>query len=370
MTFRAHAPRREAPSARGSKNLLTRLRRDAAPAAKRLLFRSGAYSALRTLRPNRGLAILRYHAVCGPEGDAYAEPAICVSPAAFERHVAYLASEYRVLPLPEAVRFLREGRTLPINAVAITFDDGYADNLPAARVLGRHGVTATFYITTSCLAGEAPFWPSEVRQLVMKIDAPEIRLKGTGREVLIPCATDAERRLAIRTLARLFKGNTIGVREALREELRAAAGRRDLASPMLTWDEVREMHRMGMTIGAHTMTHPNLPKAGSADAWLEISGSKARLERELGVLATMFSYPNGGAEQYRTDDVEQMVRRAGFQAATTSWNGFAGPGSNVFALERVQVAEGLEDLAFALEVERFAFKPVPRAPRSGSLEAQ
>jgi peptidoglycan/xylan/chitin deacetylase (PgdA/CDA1 family) len=129
---------------------------------------------------------------------------------------------------------------------------------------------------------------------------------------------------------------------------------------MLKWEDIREMHAMGMTIGSHTMTHPNLPNAGTSDAWLEISGSKARLEQELAAPITMFSYPNGGAERYRTDEVEQMVRRAGYEAATTSRNGLAGSESNLFALERVQVSERLEDLAFALEVERFAFKPAPR----------
>jgi peptidoglycan/xylan/chitin deacetylase (PgdA/CDA1 family) len=350
----------EAAASSDSGGLLARLRRDAAPAAKRLLFHSGAYSALRTLRPSRGLAILRYHAVCGTEGYGYAEPGICVSPAAFERHVAYLTSEYRVLSLPEAVAYLRQGKTLPPNAVAITFDDGYADNLAAARVIRRHGGTATFYVTTSCLAGDSPFWPSEIRQLMLRIDTPEIQLKSAGAEVVIGCATGAERRLAIRTLARMFKASTIPVREALREELRVAAGGGKLVSPMLTWDDVREMQRMGMTIGAHTMTHPNLPNAGLTDAWLEISGSKARIERELGVVPTMFSYPNGGAEQYMTGDVAGLVRQAGFEASTTSRNGFAGPGSDLFALERVQVAEGLEDLIFALEVERFAFKPEER----------
>lgn len=361
MTLDARPTTRRRTAIRPSGNLLARLRRQAAPTAKRLLFRSGAYTALRTLHPSRNLAILRYHAVCGPEGRLYAEESICVTPAAFEQHVAYLTSEYRVLPLPEAVRYLREGKTLPVNAVAITFDDGYADNLAAAGVLARHGVTATFYVTTSCLADESPFWPSEIRHLVMRIEAPVIRLKSTGANVVIPCATDAERRLSIRTLAGIFKANTIPVREALREELRAAAGGRAAVSPMLTWDQVREMHGMGMTIGAHTMTHPNLPNAGQAAAWLEISGSKGRLERELGVPATMFSYPNGGAECYRTDEIEEMVRRAGFEAATTSWNGFATPRSNVYALERVQVSERVEDLTFALEIERFAFKPAPRA---------
>jgi peptidoglycan/xylan/chitin deacetylase (PgdA/CDA1 family) len=150
------------------------------------------------------------------------------------------------------------------------------------------------------------------------------------------------------------------VREALREELRAQAGGGEIASPMLTWDEVREMHALGMTIGAHTLTHPNLPSAGPADAWSEISGSKARLEREIDAPVTMFSYPNGGAERYMTRDIARLVREAGFEAATTSRNGFAGPASDLYGLERVQVPERIEELAFALEVERFVLKPAPR----------
>jgi peptidoglycan/xylan/chitin deacetylase (PgdA/CDA1 family) len=72
------------------------------------------------------------------------------------------------------VNEVRAGQTLPVNTVAITFDDGYADNLPAARILNRHGVSATFYITAGCLHGDAPFWPSEVRYLVAAARGEEL----------------------------------------------------------------------------------------------------------------------------------------------------------------------------------------------------
>lgn len=344
---------------------LRQLRRSIAPAAKRALFKTRAYDMLRTIRPSGSLAILRYHAICGPEGEVYAEPGICTTPASFEEHVAYLASRYRVLPLPEAAACLRARKTLPPNAVAITFDDGYADNLAAARVLNRYGINGTFYITAGCLKGEAPFWPSEIRQLVARVTRPTIELDAGGSRVSIPCATSAERREATKRLARLFKSHTIAVRERLREQLRSAAGGGDTTSFMLSWDELREMHRLGMTIGAHTVTHPNLPNAGLEAARAEISASKVRLERELGAPVTMFSYPNGGAERYMTPEIARLVRETGFEAATTSWNGFASARSDVFALERVQVAEPLADLVFALEIERFLFKPAPRPEQRG-----
>lgn len=332
---------------------LRRLRARLAPAVKRAMFRAGVFDAVRRLAPSRKVAILRYHAICGPEGHAYADPAICVSPEAFEAHVRYLARHYNVLPLPEVVGRLRDGRPLPPNTVVFTFDDGYADNLEAARTLSRHGLSGTFYLTAGCLAGGEPFWPSEIRALIPALPRPVFRLEAGGTSVELRLATEADREAAIRTVTRLFKSRPIPVREALRERLRAAAGTGPIPSPMLRWEDVEEMQRLGMTIGAHTLTHPNLPSAGLEAARVEIAGSKARLEDRLGTEVTMFSYPNGGAEQYYTPEVQRIVRDVGLLCATTSRNGLVAPSSDLYALERVRIGGNLEDLVFALEVERF-----------------
>jgi peptidoglycan/xylan/chitin deacetylase (PgdA/CDA1 family) len=187
-----------------------------------------------------------------------------------------------------------------------------------------------------------------------------LRLTVNGQSLQVPLAGDAARRAAVKMLTKMFKAYPIPVRESLREQLRRAAGNPAVPRCILAWDELAEMQRLGMTIGAHTVTHPNLPNAGPVDAWREIEGSKVRLERELCVPVTMFAYPNGGAERYMTPKIALMVKSAGFAAAATSRNGFAGPQSDPFALERVEVQQRLEDLIFALEIERLAFAPMPR----------
>jgi len=327
--------------------------------AKSALFRSGFYSLFRRVAPSRQLGILRYHAVCALDA-GYADPGICVTPAAFAEHVGYFASNYSVLPLPDAADALRRGRSLPPNALSITFDDGYEDNLAAAEVLARHGLSATFYITAGCLADGEPFWPSELRSLIAGIKGPELAVSAAGVDLRLPVATPAEKRAAVARFTKTFKAHPVPVREALRERLREASANAGAASPMLNWDQVRRMHALGMVIGSHTMTHPNLPNAGLERARVEIVESKARLEAEIGAPVTMFSYPNGGADRYMTREVAAIVREAGFGAATTSRNAFAGPSSDLFALERVQVSEELERVVFALEIERYAFKPKPR----------
>ena len=336
------------------------LRAAAAPLMKTALLRAGGYAVIRRAVPSRQLAILRYHAICGPEGYGYADPFICVTPTNFERHVEYLSRAYTVVRLDEAARALAAGQPLPRNAVAITFDDGYADNLAAAHTLARYGATATFYITAGCLAGGQPFWPAELRHLLGGIRGRRVQLEAGPVRLELQLDSDAARAAALKQMTKVFKSHPIPVREELRAQLRAIAEVPPMPRVMLTWDEVREMHRLGMTIGSHTMTHPNLPNAGIAAARIELQEAKARLEHEIGGPVTMFSYPNGGAERYLTPDVKAAVRETGYAAATTSRNALAGSASDLYALERVEVEERLEDLVFALEVERFVMRPQPR----------
>jgi peptidoglycan/xylan/chitin deacetylase (PgdA/CDA1 family) len=333
-----------------------------APAGKTALLRLGGYAAVRRLLPSRDVAILRYHAICGDEGAAYADPMISITPTAFDEHIRYLARNYSVLRLEDVVSRLRDGRPLPRNAVAITFDDGYADNLEAARTLNRHGVSATFFIAAGCLVGGDPFWPAEIRALVAALREPTLALDVAGAPVTIDVHDGVAKQGAVRRLTKLFKSNPIPVRESMREQLRQAAGDGRMRDCMLTWDQLSEMQRLGMTIGAHTLTHPNLPSAGIEAATREIVGSKERLERELGQPVTLFSYPNGGADKYYTLELQRVVADAGFAAAASSRNALARATSDLYALERIEVEERLEDLVFALEVERFAFKPAPRRP--------
>lgn len=341
---------------------LSALRHAVAPLARQAGFHCGLYSTLRWLKPSRSLAILRYHAIVAPRDGWYAAPGICVSPAAFERHVAYLTARYAVRPLPEVVAAVKSGAPLPPNVVVFTFDDGYQDNLLAARILANYGASGTFYITAGCLKGDASFWPTEVRVHARALAGRDIELRIGAQTICIENRSSADVECAARSLARLFKSHPVAVRDDLTAQLRRLSKVDAPPSPMLTWDELRQLQALGMTIGAHTVTHANLPSAGLTTARAEIEESRRRLEQEIGRPVTMFSYPNGGAERYFTPEIQQLVKTAGYEAATTSRNGFATRASDPYALERVKVTEDLEDLIFSLEVERFAFQPTSGTP--------
>ena len=106
--------------------------------------------------------ILVYHRVSGPDADPWR---IATTPAHFDEHMAALARLASPVPLAR----LAAGTDLPDRPVAVTFDDGYADNLhQALPVLERHAVPATVFVTTGYVGAGGEFWADEVERLLLR----------------------------------------------------------------------------------------------------------------------------------------------------------------------------------------------------------
>src|SRR5450631_76744 len=128
--------------------------------------------------PKGRLSILIFHRVL-----AEPDPLFPSEPCAdqFGALCAHLRSRFEVLPLLDAIDRLRHG-TLPAGALAITFDDGYADNLSiAAPILRKHGLPATLFIATGYLDGGC-MWNDRVIEAFRATREPEIDLTQLGLE--------------------------------------------------------------------------------------------------------------------------------------------------------------------------------------------
>jgi peptidoglycan/xylan/chitin deacetylase (PgdA/CDA1 family) len=252
--------------------------------------------------------------------------------AAFEALLRRLTSWCNVLPLPEAVARLRRGM-LPARSLCITFDDGYADNYTVALpILRRFGVSATFFIATGYLSGGC-MWNDRVIEAVRAATGAGLDLSDLDLG-LHPLGTVEDRRRAISSLLDGLKYLPAGERERAADEIACRAPAANLRDLMMTGEQVRELHALGMTIGAHTVTHPILARIPDDAAREEIAGSKRALERELGAPVTVFAYPNGKpGRDYGAGHVA-MVRETGFEAAfSTAW-GVASQTSDPLQLPR------------------------------------
>jgi peptidoglycan/xylan/chitin deacetylase (PgdA/CDA1 family) len=290
------------------------------------------FAALSGHGPSAKLSTLIFHRVL-PEPDPLQPGEVAAE--RFDAVCAWLARWFRVLPLDEALVRLREGR-LPRRSLCITFDDGYADNHDLAMpILRRHGLTATFFVTTGVIGG-GRMWNDTVIEAVRHTAAGRIDGRDLGLDELgsLPLDSPARRRSAIERLLPAIKHLEPADRADRVERLRRLCGadlRQDL---MMSEAQVRGLRDGGMQIGGHTVTHPILSRLADAEARREISLGKQTLERWLGSEVPVFAYPNGRPG----DDFEprhgQMAREAGFVAAlTTAW-GVASRSTDAYAIPR------------------------------------
>jgi peptidoglycan/xylan/chitin deacetylase (PgdA/CDA1 family) len=181
------------------------------------------YRRLRPARPGTA-RVIYYHRIDAEEHRS------CVAPRMFAEQMALLRAEgFRVVPLREFAVNLAEKRPFAPRTVAVTFDDGFADNYTAAfPVLQRERIPATIFLTAGYI--------------------------GTDR---LPVLRD------------------------------------HVPPRPLDWPQVIEMARHGVDFGAHTVTHRSLTEISVDEMRHEIAESRAIIEQRSGVRAATFCYPRG-----------------------------------------------------------------------------
>jgi peptidoglycan/xylan/chitin deacetylase (PgdA/CDA1 family) len=235
--------------------------------------------------------------------------------------------------LTEGLEMLDRG-DLPKGAVAVTFDDGYADNEEVALpILRTHGVPATFFVATGYLNG-GRMWNDTVVESIRRMEAGPLDLASHGIGSF-EVRDAASRREACRAVISRIKHLPPEMRLHKSRVISELVGKDLPENLMMTDAQVRHLADAGMDIGGHTVSHPILRLLSDEEAASEISGGRARLEKITGRPVTLFAYPNGRpGEDYGERDVD-LVRRTGFRAAVSTRRGPCGQSSDCWQLPRV-----------------------------------
>src|SRR5207245_8759834 len=86
---------------------------------------------------------------------------------------------------------------------------------------------------------------------------------------------------------------------------------------VLTWDQLRQLAKDGLTLGSHTQTHPIMTQVTPERMREEIRASQEDLKREIGTAVPIFCYPNGN----HNDTVMAVLRDEGILLAFTTLSG-------------------------------------------------
>lgn len=308
--------------------------------------------------------VLVYHRVSRADADPQL---LSVTPERFAEHLDFLFRRFRPVRLRDLVAATRDGRP-PAGAVAITFDDGYADNLTTAKpLLERAGVPATVFVASGYVGSGRPFWWDELEALLLRpgrlpsvlallIEGDELRWE-LGADAVYSARRAAEcalwtvldsadpgpRQRIYRDLCARLRQVEASERNQVLDRLRSLVelgdGLDEEAPRPLTLDEVRRLVDGGLVeVGAHTVTHPVLAQLPVERQRHEVANSKRQLEDALGRPVPSFAYPYG-ARKDLNDTTVSVVRAAGFDHACANIPGRISRETDRFRLPRVLVRD-------------------------------
>jgi peptidoglycan/xylan/chitin deacetylase (PgdA/CDA1 family) len=323
---------------------------------KRIFRRIDSY--LRPPRePESGGVILLYHRVI----DLASDPQLlCVKPSNFEAQMRLLReSNWQPISLDGMLRKAAAGESLKQH-IAVTFDDGYADNLHFAKpILERYEIPATVFVVSGQVNRRAEFWWDELGVILLETpDLPdeltitlhgEIRTWSTQGDVrdnpawhVLQEENLSPRQQAYMELARHLRNSDAAAREKILDDLRQWAGLSPLQREnhrALTDTELRTLADGGLvTIGAHTITHSMLSVLSPAEQAQEIKNSRQQLEAILGQPVTSFSYPFGSPDAFNQHSIA-AAQQANFDYACANWEGVVNKHTHLFKLPRFIVRD-------------------------------
>lgn len=281
------------------------------------LFYSGITAALAE-RAKPSWRVLMYHRVIDPEKEEYPlQPGMYVRPETFRGHMRYLSQSCNVVPLDRLVEMIERQEVIPPKTVAITFDDGWADNYTYAfPSLKEFKLPATIFLITSYIGSNGLLWTDKITFAISALAKQRERIAAASSR--LQQAPGINPQLA-ETILKLVDQNAvpgeqqadkIDTLENLINALKADPVQRDVIKNtlvvlaqefaglkinrrFLTWDEIHEMAGMRIGFASHTHTHKNLTELSPVQINDELEHSYQAFRDHALTPQPVFCYPEG-----------------------------------------------------------------------------
>lgn len=255
--------------------------------------------------------ILLFHRVF-PQRDPLWDP---VDPELFKRSLKFVTDNFNVVTLEE-ILFEKDTRSAKPMA-AITFDDGYRDFIDySIPIMDAFKVKASMFIVSDCIDHKTPTW-TYVLDYHFNTTA-KLSWQGFDTSVLpekfrkTDWANSEERVTYGKAIKQYLKWIAADKREAIIASIHRSFN--DVECPddkMMSWEDIRQVHQAGFSIGSHSVTHSTLATISSEDEIRnELTRSAKRIEEKTGIRPEIFSYPINSYDER----VKRLTQEAGYKA--------------------------------------------------------
>lgn len=353
------------------------------PTLKHIVFPALSRSGYLRHTAGAGPAVVTYHGVF-PAGYKAGNPALdgnLIRADSLRRQLHLLKKRYNVIA-PEDFLHWSEGElSLPPRSILLTCDDALGNTLTEmVPILREFGFSCLFF-ATGASADESPsmLWYEELYLMLLDASVPialSLPKAGVSTGPIAPNEKHARWWNLVEQLSQFDREQRCKFLNQIREQLRLSENWKEtftedptLAARFLTLDRAGliQLVASGMTIGAHSLTHPILARAPEDLAWREISESRSVLEKVLGPSVWAFAYPFGNAATVTRRDF-RLAERAGFRCAFMNAGGGLGASIDRFAVPRVHITADMNTSEFEAHLAGF-YRTLRERFLGGDLES-
>jgi len=262
------------------------------------------------------LWILMYHRILPATDPRYAEeePGMLVQPDTLAMHIRELQQLMPIVDLGTWLDDHQHGRTLPLKACAITFDDGWQDNFEyALPILRQYETPATLFAVADMMGRDHWFWPNRVARLMHQLAKHSLE----QLEWLAPILADIDAETVIseqvaqviNTLKKFSDEQITSWLDSAESQFISDSSQQPC---LMSKSELCEFSNTShLVVGSHTCRHyrlnENLNKALTQH---EIVHSRDQLEELLKSKVDLFCYPNGDVSPLALNITQQTYKAA------------------------------------------------------------
>jgi peptidoglycan/xylan/chitin deacetylase (PgdA/CDA1 family) len=283
--------------------------------------------------------------------------------AEFENLIIYLKQKFDIVPLSKLFEIYGTKKHLSKKTIAITFDDGYANNFEIAfPVLKRHNIPATFYIISKCLThANYLCWPDMI-DLVKKNQKNDVCIH--GHVFMFPGFYNKALQQDLAAYLKTCGSETEKIAYDLFSQLDCTDNeikKHPELLLMINGEDISKFaHEPLIEFGAHSHTHCNMEFLDEAATKFELKASKEIIEAKTGKEVITFAFPDGS---YLPETIK-MARDTGYKNIAVVKYKYNENKSDPVYLSRFTVSNSTtwqsNVLRLAKEFDEYGFNSLPR----------